>query len=173
MAITKAYFSKQPLYISQSKGNNGIPSEVYSSDAIALENAIAKYEKQFLAYLLGKELAKEFLTTIDDVKWDALKALLYDSEALESPIANYIYFWYLHDHSASYNGETFKQAKPDSSVTIQVVQKQVQVWGEMKETVQEIMDWIVADTTAVIETTATADYSKWSKLLTNYNSMGI
>lgn len=170
---TKDYFKKQPLFIEQSKGNNGMPSDVSSAKTTALTDAIATYEKQYLRLLLGADLAKAYLTAPTAEKWADLNSLLWDEDLKISPIANYIYFFYLSDYSASYNGETFKQAKTEGSNTIQVVQKQVFVWSEMKKIQSRVMEYL-SNNYAILETeNAAADFSNWSDLVTNYNSAGI
>lgn len=170
---TKDYFKKQPLFIEQSVTNNGVPVDLQSARTKLLDDAISTYERNYLCALLGKDLAKLFIASPADAKWSALKDLLWDGTLFISPVANYIYFFYLTDNAASYNGETFKQAKTEGSSTIQVVQKQVYVWSEMKDLQIPVLEYLDANWSSLETEDAKADFTGWSKLLTNYNSLGI
>lgn len=167
---TVDYFKKQPVLIDQPSANNGIPSDVYSARTEALQNAIDVYEKQYLETLLGVGLAAEFVAGISDSKWATLKGLLWDSTNKVSLVAYYIYFYYLSDYSASYDGQLFKQNKVENTINISVAPKQVYVWAEMKKKQVAVMDYLTATT---LDSTATLDKTLWDELKINYNTAGL
>ena len=176
------YFSKEPLYIEQALENNGMPTDLFEATIAAFSNAWVDYERKYLRLLLGKDLRDEFYVKSELPVWEDLKALLWQTEEAsnpnsprvftESPVADYIYFWYTSDHSAVYNGQVLRQAKVDSATTIQVVQKQVWVWGRMKENTLIAMAWLDANYSKM-GAAAALDKTEWPKLLSNYNSFGI
>lgn len=172
MCITANYFEQNPLYIPQAKQNNGINADVYDAGASKLDKAIKKHEKAYLRLLLGRELYAEYITSPEDAKWDALNALLYDTENLESPIANYIYFWYLDENIGTYDGSLFLTTKHENSNNHSVIYNQIKAWNEMVGMNEPILTYLARNINT-IETTALISKAGWVELCTLRNSWGI
>jgi hypothetical protein len=80
MIIDVSYFTGPLLITGLSSTGTGVASLVSKATKENLNYFIAKYENQFLNYLLGENLATEFKTEIvketHDVKWDTLLSKL-------------------------------------------------------------------------------------------------
>lgn len=172
MAITKAYFEQNPVAIPQAKQNNGINADVYSANTVKLDSSIKRHEKAYLTLLLGRELYAEYIAAPTDAKWADLNALLYDTTLLVSPIANYIYFWYLDENVGSYDGSLFQTTKQENSTNHSVVYNQVKAWNAMVTMNEPILQYLY-DTIETIETLALIDKTGWTELCTLKNSWGI
>lgn len=106
---------------------------------------ITKYQKRFLMMLIGEDLLKAFMLGLAeelvDPKWTELKAKLVDDETKESPIANYVYYFYMRDGASSTTdvGETI--AKTENSTVISPARKMVRAWNEMCDFVHDTQEW--------------------------------
>jgi L-rhamnose mutarotase len=110
-----------------------------------LELFIKKYQKRFLVMLLGQDVWKDFMDGLaeDPVesKWTELKAKFVDDDTKESPIANYVYYFYMRDGASSTTdvGETI--AKTENSSVISPARKMVRAWNEMCDFVNDTQEW--------------------------------
>lgn len=99
MLIDYTYFHDD-LYIPIERGNDGIAAELTQVGVTQLDNAIARFEKEYLVRMLGETLYEQFKEGLKDNpvpdKWVILKQVLVDEEAKRSPIANYIYVNYVY-----------------------------------------------------------------------------
>ena len=123
MAITKAYFDQHPVFIPQAKQNNGINADVYVAKTVKLDSAIRRHEKAYLTRLLGRGLYAEYIAAPTDAKWDGLNALLYDTTLFVSPIANYIYYWFLDENAGDYDGSLVTTTKQENVINYFVFYK--------------------------------------------------
>lgn len=113
-----------------------------------LEWFIAKYEPEFLLYLLGEKLYKAFTDGIsaetpDDV-WMELKGRIYAESGKYkfSPAANYVY-WFAMRQAVSQTamaGEV--RTTPDFAGNISPTRKMVTAWNDMVDATEHIRDWI-------------------------------
>ena len=170
MAITKAYFDQHPVFIPQAKQNNGINADVYAAKTAKLDSAIRRHEKAYLTRLLGRGLYAEYISTPTDAKWDGLNALLYDATLFVSPIANYIYYWFLDENAGDYDGSLVTTTKQENATNHPVLYKQIKAWNAMVEMNVPILSYLQ---NTVISTTAVIDKQGWGELYTFKNSMGI
>ena len=126
--------------------------EVWSS----VQGLCNKYEPIFLVRVLGRTLANqitfgllassrdEYITTQGDlliqVFNDAQMAALY--EKLEQPMANFVYFYWLKKQTTLpfANGQGVLNGEGTTSVNSYM--KQVQIWNEMVEGVDELHEWM-------------------------------
>lgn len=120
---------------------------------------IEKYEKELLRALLGYELYDAFVAgTKDkteeqiDPKWKDLRdgktytasnskkaswGGLWDSTTKQSPIANYVYYWWTRD-KASHTSEVGETSEGDTAVKVSPVAKQARAWNEISDRVLEL-----------------------------------
>jgi|SRR5215217_188880 len=96
---------------------------------------IKVYEPQFLTLLLGKDLYKDFTDglALDPVpqKWQDLKALLIDTDLKVSPIANYVYWFYMKNSNTRTGGIGEVKPNAENAQTVNNLDKRVYVWNEM------------------------------------------
>lgn len=104
-------------------GKNNIPNTGYEEVSSAVEQLIKEHEEEYLNAILGEQLAREFtagllLPTIP-AKWLAIKdGVLYNSlngqqykwkglvnsTLLVSPLADYVYYWWLRESVTQTSG---------------------------------------------------------------------
>ena len=100
-----------------------------------LDIFITKYQKRFLTLLLGETLYVEFMAglKLDPIpaKWEALRDKLVDAETKESPIANYVYYWYIRDVTVQTVGVGQVKSKAENATIVSPAGKMVRAWNEM------------------------------------------
>lgn len=113
------------------------------SQPAVLENLdvfINKYEKKFLKLLLGDALYDLFIAGIaeDPIAeiWTDLKSLLVNSQDKESPIANYVYYYYTRDRATQTVGMGEVKPSGENGSIASPVTKQVRAWNEMVDFVR-------------------------------------
>lgn len=112
-----------------------------------LELFIKKYEKRFLTQLLGEAVYNEFMTGLQVIpvlqKWEDLKDKLVDDDTKESPVANYVYYFYMRDNYTQTVGVGEVKAKAENSVMSNNDAKMVRAWNEMVLWVDDLRPWFV------------------------------
>lgn len=121
-------------------------SNTVDSTGSKLSGFIEKYETRFLKELLGKTLLDEFKSGLEEdpvpVKWVDLKNILANNSTKESPIANYVYYWYMRNKSTE--TASIGEIKPntENGSMASSVQKQVRSWNEMVDWNFEVLEFI-------------------------------
>jgi len=162
--IDETYFGFEPCYLGDFESSNGY-GNVVSNKLIEVRRSIKRFEPEYLTMLMGTELYAEYVSTITDPKWDALKALLVNSTDKISPIANFVYYRHRREHKFESGDNGDYMTKKDNMIAVQPEHKMIIAWNNMVDLNIPILKWIwdyviCAETTA-IETTATWDYSQW------------
>lgn len=120
-------------------GEINIPNVDQPSVLENLNLFIKKYEKRFLILLLGDTVYDDFINGLSEdpipVKWSELRDRLINSEDKESPIANYVYYWYMRDQSTTSTGIGETKPNAENASIVRSSDKQVRGWNEMS-------DWI-------------------------------
>lgn len=111
-----------------------------------LDVFITKYEAKFLIQLLGKTLYDEFLVGLDDPQpdqiWIDLKEMLLDETLKQSPIANYVYYFYSEDNATQTTGVSEVLARAENASYHTPIHKMMRAWNEMVVRVLEIRKWL-------------------------------
>lgn len=93
MIIDHTYFAQDPIYISGiTNVKDDGPTPLAQSLIDSVTTYISIYEPRFLRLLLGADMAATAESDPDIV------ALLRDETSKQSPIANYVYFYWLRTH---------------------------------------------------------------------------
>lgn len=110
-----------------------------------LDGFIKKYEKRFLELLLGASVYVDFMAGLEldpiPEKWQDLKNKLVDSDLKQSPIANYIYKFFMYSNSFPAVGLGVSIPKAENSIIISPIDKVVYAWNEMAEFVIDSREW--------------------------------
>lgn len=130
-----------------------------------LEAFIDKYEKRFLADLLGHGLYTDFTNglasqPVDDI-WTDLKngtnytynQRRYNYPGIKNAIANYVYYWFMRNRATETTGIGEVVNKTDNAVRVSGSVKMSRAWNEMVTDVWKLVSFL--DTNAVI-------YPGWS-----------
>jgi hypothetical protein len=151
--IDETYFTKHPTKLPQSEAlGNGVAVDIQTGDVAMIDDNIEIYEPQFLTYLLGKDLADEFIaglavTPTPATKWTALKNKLVNSTTKRSPIANYVYCFILEEQS-EYDARVGTVAnKTENATQISCTHKQTKAWNLMVEELIVFIDWLILNRT--------------------------
>lgn len=124
-------------------------SNTVDSTGSALSSFIVKYETRYLKELLGLDLYAEFQAglLIDPIeqKWIDLRNGLRNETTKESPIANYVYYWWMRNHASrtSAIGEVVPVA--ENSERTSPIGKMVRAWNEMVDWNYEVLDILTVD----------------------------
>jgi hypothetical protein len=111
-----------------------------------LSSFITKYEARFLKELLGKDLYNAFITGLEEdpiqQKWLDLKNELVNDTTKESPIANYVYYYYSRNKATETVGFGEIQPNTENGIMANAVQKQTRAWNEMVDWNKQVIDFI-------------------------------
>lgn len=155
MLIDYTFFQGGSLDIEGITLNTITPDATSTAIVGGLEYFIAKFEPEYLGKLLGKELSEEFLSYLDrreeseekEARWEDLISKLKwtrrigKKEINLSPIANYIYFFYLRHNHAQATTTGVKQDTDDGKL-LSPERKMVFAWNNMVEMNKALFAWI-------------------------------
>lgn len=145
MLINEEYFKAEIVIPNLSSVGNGASRLVAGANLDLLESFINKYEKSFLNELLGNELSNEFIKALKGElsgKWGELKSRLVDEQNHESPIANYVYYWYMRNSVSTTTGVGEVETMSDNSMRVTPSLKMARAWNEMVDNVLDIACWL-------------------------------
>ncbi len=158
MILTPEYFKKQPVKVPIADGlGNGANPTIKTSDETLIQNNIDFYELEFYKELLGKDLAKEFITAYNnsvleenpielEQKWQDLVDRLFDEDNLTSPASNYVY-WFIMDEMFRANTRTgIATAKKDEANNTSFILEQIRAWNYMCEELKSFYLWLSDNT---------------------------
>lgn len=144
MLIDKSYFIGEILIPNLSSIGSGGSQAISKANDDLLQVFIRKYEKLFLLSLLGPSLYEGLKKGFEakEEKWMALAEQLADSENHISPIANYVYYWFIRNKITETAGIGEVIGKANNAVMVSPEIKMVRAWNEMVDLVNEIVRWI-------------------------------
>lgn len=114
--------------------------EIGQSDTSAVSNSLNQFiairEKKYLDLILGEQLSKLFRDNItsEEDKWKNLKAKFVidvTDTIKQSPIANYIYYWYMRKTETAQTGSGEVNLKKQNSNSTSARIKAARAWNEM------------------------------------------
>jgi hypothetical protein len=145
MSLTAAYFVGE-ITIPNISGS----SVTETANLNTLNILIAKYEPEFMKWLLGEDFYNDYAAGLAEVspetRWTDLRDKIFvENETLDvgfSPAANYIYCkWIKNNHSlTAINAEILPQSENSTRTTYR--EKYVAAWNEMVRMAIEIQDWL-------------------------------
>lgn len=142
--INEKYFKGEILIPNLISQGIGISDNICQANTKKLREFIEKYEPIFLSKLLGPALYHEFADGINTPqnKWKTLKETLANETTHTSPIANYIYYWFIRNHTTTTTGigETLSQA--NNSTIVSPEQKMVKAWNDMVDNLTLLIPFI-------------------------------
>lgn len=129
-------------------GELNIPNLDQENVRQALTVFIAKYQKRFLTLLLGEDVYKDFVAGIDveegveiESQWIELRDKLVDCDTKESPIANYVYWFFMYNNATQTSGVGEIIANTENSMVVSPITKMVRAWNEMCDFVHGTQQW--------------------------------
>jgi len=140
--IDVTYFKFDPIKINGLESSNGFSAELSNSLEVDLQRAIAIYEKPYLIGLLGSDLYEEYVASINNAKWDNLKAQLVNADLKRSPIANYVYYHFMKAKKYAYGdiGAYIPKVENMNNVDQNLVLKQA--WNDGVAQNFEVCQWL-------------------------------
>lgn len=127
-------------------GELNIANRDQASVQSAITHFIGKYEDKYLYELMGKTLYEAYLAGIVEVpiptKWTNLQDKIRNNTSKVSPIASYVYWWYMRNQASQTVG--MGQAKPaaENAVIVSNIDKMVRSWNEMVDQTNVIAKFI-------------------------------
>lgn len=128
----------------------GLENTVDSTNSQIL-GFIKKYEAKYLKDLLGETLYSEFVAGMSvepiEQKWIDLADKLRDAETKESPIANYVYYWWKRNEVTDSVGIGEVKPQAENASPASAVHKMVRAWNEMVDWNYTFNSWIGSNLT--------------------------
>lgn len=145
--ITKEYFRKGLLFLPNILiESGGIDPDISTKYNNIIDDAIERYEEQFLCKLLGLKVYEEFKQGLEatekEKKWTDLKDKLINSESLRSPIANYIYCGYLQENETELIGTNSNIPKYENKTVVSNFEHIKNAWNDMVLQNLTLIDWL-------------------------------
>lgn len=148
-----------------------VPNTGQADVLSSLNSLIAFREKEYLNKVLGYELSKAFLEGLDvgsdeipDQKWldirDGVEFSIYGrlnkwegliNDDKSSPIADYVYYWYLVGKVNHVSGTGQVQAKNENSEIVSSANQQVQAWNDMVDKTRFLSEFLYQNYTVYPE----------------------
>jgi hypothetical protein len=172
MLINRLYFT----------GELNIPNSSNAAVSERLDAFIKKYEPEFLRDIMGYSLhtayAAGVLVTPVDARWTDLQdgkeftvntklnkwTGLVDAVNYRSPIANYVYYWYMRDQATQSTAVGEVATKTENSNRVSPAIKMSSAWNEM---VYQIWDmWYFLENNKTVYPEWTFDARRWDKYRT-------
>lgn len=154
--IDKTYFEDADLLI---------PGMGKEAQVNKVNELINKYEPEYLKGILGYSFYKTFTEALEATNGDdeALAARWKDmrdgaeytcnghlmkwegfiNEQLKSPIAQYVYYWFLRYNVPTTTVSGEKESKSDKSSNVSSIGKQVRAWNTMVEMNRSLVDYLL------------------------------
>ncbi|MEG1950484.1 MAG: hypothetical protein RR137_08990 [Odoribacter sp.] len=136
--INKEYFNGEILIPNLFSLGSGASAFVSKANEDLLIWFIQKYEKMFLIKLLGVKMYNEFVIAPDL----DLKSKLIDDVSRQSPIAYYVYYWFVRNRITETVGIGEIQGQSDNSTVVSPSEKMIKAWNNMVDDVNNIVYWI-------------------------------
>lgn len=157
--ITKSYFDT---------AERNIPNTNYAEVSSRIDSLIAVREKEYLLAVFGYEMyvlliadlvtpATRFANIINGVEFTALDGRLKKWEGLinvstlQSPIADYVYYWYLRDSVNNMTGPGMVQAMMENATPVSSVKQQARVYNNMVDKTILLIEFLRANYTVYPE----------------------
>jgi len=129
MIINSTYFINEIFIAGQAN------SVDIDSSRSQLTGFINKYEPKFLTELLGATLYSELIAglgeSVPEQKWIGLRDELANDDTKESPIANYVYYWFIRNQVTMTVGVGEVTPLAENAINANSVNKQVRAWNDM------------------------------------------
>ena len=96
---------------------------------------IQKYEAKYLRMVMGETIYADYLAGIEEdpipAKWTDLQNVIRVASTKDSPIAGYVYWWYMRDQASQTVG--MGQVKPlaENAIMVSNIDKMTRAWNEM------------------------------------------
>jgi hypothetical protein len=107
---------------------------------------INKYEIEYLDQLLGEELSLEYREGIAEVspepRWVKLKQKIVDSTRKISPIANFVWFYFMRNEASMVVSGGVAVTKKENAVMVDPIYKQTYVWNDMAKMSFDVKSFI-------------------------------
>lgn len=150
MIINSTYFINEIFIAGQAN------SVDVDSSRSKLLGFISKYEPKFLTELLGQDLYSDLTAGLLEgpipQKWTDLKNALANDATKESPIANYVYYWYLRNASSTTVEVGESMQLTENANRVSSIDKQVRAWNEMVDLNKKVIIFLNQNT---------SDYPNW------------
>lgn len=149
--------------------NLNIPNSGDADIASNINWFINKYEQQFLQKALGYPLYKAYKANTSDqrfqdilngkeytdwkgrlAKWDGLMVNVTNTQK-QSPIANYVYYWYYRNNVTSTTGVGEAINTPENAKTVSPWKKVASSWNDMRKQVMILIEFIEQNTSVYPE----------------------
>lgn len=140
MIIDSTYFINEIFIAGQAN------SVDVNSSRSKLSGFIAKYESRYLTEILGKDLYSDFKAGLESdpvpQKWIDLRDALANDATKESPIANYVYYWFLRSQTTTTTGIGETKQLSENADRASSIDKQVRAWNEMVDLNFEVLGFL-------------------------------
>lgn len=103
---------------------------------------IAVYEKKYLRLLLGDAFYEAFIADQEEETpvYGTLKEMIYDENFLLSPVAGYVYYWYMRNSNTQTTALNQVRSVPENGAAYNNFDKMVKAWNLMVDLSTEIWD---------------------------------
>ena len=123
----------------------GLSNTVDSTNSL-LSGFITKYEARYLKELMGETMYNEFIAGLKEDpisdKWINLKNKIVFADTKESPIANYVYFFYQKNLTTTTSGIGETRNSSENSDRASAYKKMVDSWNEMVKWNYDVVKFI-------------------------------
>lgn len=153
MILDKSYFLKYPVFIPQADGyTSPVATAVKNNDILFIESMISVHEPRYYKFLLGNDLANEFIeaykasiaetSTPLPSQWTTFISKAFDTTNKTSPCANFVYYYACYELEQRTTRVGTKVSKIDGGDVISPDSKAIISWNLGVERNIELLNWL-------------------------------
>lgn len=144
MIIDYTFFQDGLLCIEGISLNDITPSQTNTSITNMLNACIEKYEEDYMVSLLGEKLYEEYSVHKDEDRWKNLENILVNKSGKypRSPIANYVYFYFLRNNDSQATITGVKKDNDDGKI-ISPERKMIFAWNDMVKQNEKVVLFLI------------------------------
>lgn len=145
---------------------SGTASTTETAQRAELDKYIAKYEPILLKKIFG-DLYDTYIAERGNEPWSAVDALIVDSTAKTSIIANYVYFHYWNSKQYSVDDSGTYLKTRESGVVVSNGRKTIPAWNEMIDNIITLLVYLSENMEDLVTDDADFTNSDWSDFVDN------
>lgn len=171
--IDKSFFLSGVTCIPNLEINNGYDGSLQANLIEKLDKSIFIYQEHFFRIILGHDLYVAFESTSDDAKWTTMLGKLINTDKHISPLANFVYSYYLEEYKTELTQAGAVITKKDNMTPMQINHLQTAAWNQMCDMMYLFFRWFRDNYTELETDNAKLSRIYWDELTEKTNPYGI
>lgn len=164
MIIDRTYFwGKRRLPFKSTA--TGTAARLAAAQGADLDQYITMYEDKMLTLIFG-DLKDTYVAGMGTMPWSAVDALVVDSTAKDSLLADYTFFHYWNDASTSIDDSGTFVSTRDSGTVVSNAERTIPVWNAMIDKIITLLEYLSEHHDELVTGEDDFNYDGWACFVT-------